>query len=322
MKVGMAISATVLLLLVGALYLKTRPNAADQPTAASSEANLQVQSLPKDLPGFGFVPGSDAGSTSTLFATAKDAERWVRGGFEDEKKVQESGAVIDQLIATSKTSLPAGFLDGKPDDKAFEPSEKKKAMTALGTAAKLHINWHIEEFEFDRARAIALAQLYFGKQAFEKNTRLKARQNGLATMKAALRSLGNITHAQQQDGEIEEAESKKTQAEVMEWFDAISAIEDRWNAKLAATETVNSKKNLPNIADLIKIANDDKDRTFRIYAARRLGYALFERGDPGNQIAINEALDQLENDSDKLVAAAAKAGRSIKDKDEYYELRK
>ena len=98
--------------------------------------------------------------------------------------------------------------------------------------------------------------------------------------------------------------------------------EDVWNSKLKPTEGVNASKGIPNISDLIKIAKEDQDPTFRIWASLRLGYALYERGDQGNQKAITAAIEELKLDSNKQVAAAAKAGESIKDSDEYYELRK
>lgn len=318
----MSISGFILAMLVVGIYIKMLPNSPDASSDTISEANLAVQELDDNLPGFGITPSGQTADADALFAAANDANRWVLGGFEDEKKVQESKAVIDQLIAAGTGTLNKGFVDQRIPDKEFESREVKQSMEVLGRTVTLHVNYLIEEAEFERATEIAAAQFAFGRQIFEKNQRLKARQRGLLIMKSALQSLGKIVKAAEDDGAVDSAEQKRVMADVMEWFDAIKAVDDAWNAKLKSTESVNAKMGIPNIADLTKIANDDKDPTFRVWAALRLGYARFERGDPGNQAAIKSALDKLEKSSDKQVAAAAKAGRSIKDRDEYYKLRK
>ena len=321
--IGSAISAGVLLLIIGAFYLKNLPKGADTGTGGITSKNLAVQSLPDNLSRFGLAATNEPADADALFDAANDANRWVRGGFNDpEKPIEGSQAVIQQLITAGSGKLDSGFIDRQIPDKAFETPEVKQAVSSLASAVKLHIDYLIEEGDFDKANAIAAAYLAFGRQTFENNLRLKARQRGLLTMRSALQHLGKIAAAAEQDGAIDEDEKKKVIADVTKGLEAIQTVQDSWNSKLKSTESINAKEGLPNISDLVKIAKQDKDRTFRIWAARRLGYALFERGDTGNQAAINKALDELEMSDDNLVAAAAKAGRSIKDKAEYHELRK
>ena len=123
------------------------------------------------------------------------------------------------------------------------------------------------------------------------------------------------------DNRLDEPEIQAIRDGVTPWFKAISQIESVWFAKIKQIEAVNAAMNLPNIGDMIKIAEDDEDRTFRVFAARRLGFAYYERTDEGNREAINAALDKLEKSDDAQVAAAAKAGRSIT-REEYHELQK
>ena len=74
----------------------------------------------------------------------------------------------------------------------------------------------------------------------------------------------------------------------------------------------------PTSPTLIKVAKEDQDLTFRIWAARRLGYALFERGDHGQPERRSRMRSKSWSraDSNKLRSpkAAAEGGRSIKDK--------
>ncbi|MFK7789199.1 MAG: hypothetical protein AB8C95_06885, partial [Phycisphaeraceae bacterium] len=137
-----------------------------------------------------------------------------------------------------------------------------------------------------------------------------------------LRTMKRIIRERYEDGEIDKDELAAADKPVLEWEKAISSLEQSWNSKLLPIESVNAAKGMPNISDLIKVANEDKDLTFRVWAALRLGYAKYERGDEGNQEAIKAAIEALKTDSEKLVAKAAAEGESIKDSDEYYELRK
>lgn len=323
MKIGMAISAGILLLLVGILYLKTRPGSADGTTNASSEANLALQSLPDDLPNFGLSSTGDAADASALFSAINRNKNILRAGGYAEEKPQKAAEVVDALVKAGSGNLKEGFIDNKVSgDKAFESPETKQAITTLSTAVNIHIEHTLEAAQFDSAQTAAAALLQLGRQTFEKNVRLKSRQRGLAMMNLALRHIGTVAYTANQDGEIDDAEYTRRTDAARKWLDAIKKIEDTWNAKLKSIETVAPDKGLPNVGDLVKIAKEDKDRTFRVFAARRLGYALFERVDSGNLKAINTALDELEKSDDAMVAAAAKGGRSIKDKADYHELRK
>ncbi len=106
-------------------------------------------------------------------------------------------------------------------------------------------------------------------------------------------------------------------AKVKEWMDAIAEFEEPWEAKLKSIDSIAS----PNTADIIKVAKEDRDLTFRIFGTLRLGYVQYERGDQGNQEAIKAAIEELKGDSEPLVAKMAAQAESIK-REEYHELRK
>jgi len=320
--VGTAISMGIIVLISLALYFKFKPAPADSQSGAITEANLAKQTFKAEgLPKLGDAPGG-SGSFADLLTTIGGAKNVMSaGGFEEEKKAKAT-EVCAALHGAAASSISEGFLDAGIDPKRFESAELRSDLGVLGKAVRLQVKAHLDDVEFDQAQAIALSYLKLGQQAFEKNIRLKSRQRGFAMMKSALSTLGQVNRARYDDGEIKQDKLTELNNQVMKWNNAIKTVEDVWNSKLKSTESVNQPKGIPNIGDLIQIAKEDKDRSFRIWAARRLGYALFERGDKGNQEAINAAIEELKADSDKLVAKAAEAGQSIADSDEYYELRK
>ena len=320
--VGSGISVGILALICLALFLKMRPGPPDSSSGAITDANLAKQTLKTaGLPDLGNAPGG-SGSFAALLTTIGEAKIVMRsGGFEDEKAAAAQ-KIVQALHGAAASTLTASALDAKIPEKRFESPDLKRDLQVLGTSVRKQVDAHIELAEFDQAQAIALSYLNLGKQVFDKNVRLKSRQRGLAMMRSALSTIGRINRARYDDGEIEKDGLRELNDKVMDWNNAIKALEDVWNSKLKPTEGVNASKGIPNISDLIKIAKEDQDPTFRIWASLRLGYALYERGDQGNQKAITAAIEELKLDSNKQVAAAAKAGESIKDSDEYYELRK
>ncbi len=320
--VGTGISVSILLLICVALYFKFQPGPPDRSSGAITEANLAKQTLKTDgLPDLGKAPGG-TGSFGELMTTIGAAKNVMNaGGFQEEKKAK-SAEIVQALHGAAAGSLPANALDNKIPAKYFDSAEMKSNFGVLGKAVRMQVDEHLEKVAFDKAQGVALSYFNLGKQVYEKNIRLKSRQRGLAVMKSALSTLGRINRARYDDGEIEKDELTKANESVMDWNRAIADLEQSWNSKLKPIESVNASKGMPNISDLIKVANEDKDLTFRIFGALRLGYALYERGDQGNQDAIKAAIEELKGDSEKLVAKAAAEGESIKDADEYYELRK
>lgn len=319
--IGSAISGGIILLICLALFMKTRPGPADDPSGEITEQNLAKQTLETDnLPDLGKAPGG-SGSLATLITEANAVKNMLTaGGFEEEKPALAK-KVVQALHGAAASKIAQGSLDSKIPPKYFDSPEMKKTFATVGTAVTRTIKTNLEDVEFDSAQGVAMSYLKLGQQIFEKNTRLKSRQRGLAMMQSALKRMRQINRARYDDGEIDEDERNAFDEKIKAWDSAIQAFNDSWNSKLATTETAVKNKPIPNIADIIKIANEDKDLTFRIWAARRLGYALYERGDQGNQEAIKAAIQALKNDSEKLVAEAAADGESI-NREEYAELRK
>lgn len=321
MAIGMVISGTILAVVVLVLFMNSRPGGADEGSGNITDTNLAEQKLPDGLPSFELATSNETADADALISAGAEANRLSGGGIDIDEYVELTQPVIKTLIVAGSGSLEPGFIDKRTPAKRFESPEVKDAMIGLQKAVSEHIKLLIEQGQYNAAREIASAYHRLGKQMFEKNVRLKARQRGLLIMRSAAQNLGRIGYEANADGVFDDAQYKAIADDTGKWLEAVKQIDDTWNSKLKSTESINAEMDLPNITDIVKIANEDKDRTFRVYAALRLGYALYERGDPGNQKAINAALDKLEKSDDKMVAEAAKAGRSIKDKDEYYSLR-
>lgn len=314
--VGSAISVGILLLICLAVFIKTRPGPADRATGEITDENLAKQVLKTTgLPDLGRAPGG-SGSLAELQAVLKSSKNVLTtGGFQEDKS-KLARDVIAQLHGAVASGIPTNALEADIPPKRFESAEINGDLFALKKAIDIRIEELNGLSQFDEAQGIALSQFELGKQIFEKNTRLRTRQRGLRMMRSALTNMGAVNRARYDDGEIENDRLQALNADIMPWFNAISEVDNSWKSKL---KTIDSTK--PNVTDLIRVANDDRDLSFRIFAARRLGYAQHERGEPGNQRAIKDALAALQSDSNAQVASAAKAGASIK-REEYAELRK
>ena len=337
----MGISGAISLIVVVALASSVGSDPMDRQRGKIKESNLAKQTLKTNgLPDLRDTPGGSSSMESLLSEVRKEKNFITAGGPQNEEIAERSQSIIQALHGTAASSMEKGLLDKKIPPKYFDSPELKSDFSALGKAVSATIEEHKRKIEFDEAETVAVSYFHLGQKIFENNTRLKPRQRGLRMMSDALSKLGGVIRARYDDGEIEQDEMRSRNKEVMEWLNAVSDVTNTWNSKLQRTEGVATSKDKkmsngetrkvplpfdkikPNIADLIRIAKQDEDITFRIWAARRLGYALFERGGAGNQAAIKAAIEELKGDSNKQVAAAAADGESIKDADEYYELRK
>lgn len=315
--VGSGISAAIVILIAIALYFKFQPGPADSLSGAITDENLAKQTFNTDgLPDLGKAPGG-SGSLGELLTKLAETKNMMRsGGFEQEKQALAK-EIVQSLHGAAASSIPDQAFDARIPEKRFDAPKLQEEIQALLKASSGEIKRLNEERQFDEAQGIALSYLALGEQVFDKNLRLKSRQAGLGMMRSALRELASITRARYKDGEIEKEAMDKLNAKIMEWIEAIASFEEPWKSKLKSIDSIAN----PNTADIIKVAKEDQDLTFRIFGTLRLGYVQYERGDQGNQEEIKQAIEALKGDSEPLVAKAAAEAESIK-REEYHELRK
>jgi len=305
----MSISASVLALFCIILFFKMRPAPADDATSASSEENLVKQSLPSDLPTLVELPERGGADGRELVHLINQHKRVLTSGGVD--KDEESAAVVSEMMNCAGGSMAQGLLDANLPDNQVTSTELDKAILAVETAVELVIKQHTRDLEFEQARQIAYAELLFGRAVFENNTRLNVRRSGISLMNHALGQMQAIDREAFELGVIDRDDVEQAGAGTSAWRSAINSVNDAWKVKLASINAVDSANDLPNIADLIRIANEDKDLTFRVFATLRLGYAFHERGGSSNRETILAALDELKASDEQMVADAAEAAIKI-----------
>ncbi|MEM6506217.1 MAG: hypothetical protein AAF711_12300 [Planctomycetota bacterium] len=315
--IGMGISGAITSIIVIALAMSAGSDPADSQSGKITQASLALQVLDtSSLPVLGEGPTA-SGSLDELLSLINESAYLLRAGGYAEEKEAKAREIIEALHGAAASDFPANLLDSKIPPKRFESSELRNDLEALGKAISTRIDEHNEMDEFEGAQAIAVSYLKLGEQVFDKNKRLKPRQRGLAMMRAALSKLRRINQLRFESGDIDTDLRDKTFESIALWNEAIGDFEKVWNSKLKVIEAV---KNV-NTADIILVANEDEDISFRAFATLRLGYAYYERGDEANRAAITGAIESLKSDADPLVATAAKEADSI-EREEYHELRK
>ncbi|XAL99651.1 hypothetical protein OT109_18985 [Phycisphaeraceae bacterium D3-23] len=112
--------------------------------------------------------------------------------------------------------------------------------------------------------------------------------------------------------EMHAAEPDPAEQDLDAWEQAVTAIDTAWREKL---DMISLAK--PNVADLIRVAEHDEDRSFRVYATHQLGYARFECGEPGNQRMIAQAIGRASVSDDPLIRQAARFAQRM-NREQFY----
>jgi len=306
MKIAISMSVFIVAIIAVVLLVKTN-TPADKATGVSSEENLKKVELASGLPEL-FTQdadlASDDASLVTLFEDAAEAERYVTGGVDSDTRVEKSIPVCEALIAAVHSG---GFTSGAFDDMLSNDHNKfRDLLLTITEAANAVVDRCIEDGEIEQADRIARARFELGRRMYAGSLMLKARELGLDVMRKGLSQISMVARASEEEGLSDEAERNAVNAQAQAWQDAIAALIQAWSPKL---DVIRRAK--PNPADMIRIAELDEDRSFRIYATRLLGYAKLERGEPGNQRIINEAIERAKGSDDPLVAAAGEAAAAM-----------
>lgn len=309
LKIILPSSAAIAIIVTVILIMMNRTSV-DPATAATSDANLQKQTLPSNLPQLAFVPersGSGGASFDKLLEQTQAAGRYIgQGGFAEESRAES--VKLYQVMVELAASMPleAGFADQKIGPRDLNDPELKKDLTLITNALKLHTDVMIEQRKYDEAAEAAGACFALGKELFENNTRLRPRQAGLMMMRVSLATWLRIAKSQSEFGQITADEFGKIKTAAQPWLDAIRVIETVWDQKLKSIDIPD-----PSVGDLIRVAQKDQDLSFRVFAVRRLGLARFEHGDASNKKAINDAISAAKSSDDAMVRSAAETAEKL-----------
>lgn len=312
MKTGLAISVCIVAVAVGVRLIELR-EPTDQPTAASSSNNLDRFDLPDGLPSV-YLPISDASQPTAAtqpsylsLAEACGGAALYMPGSDTQERIDHSGHLCQTLLhALASGAWPDGFIDSQIDPSDPSAESARQQFLVVQMAAEVCFKLYMDAGEYEQADAIARAQYEFGRRVFTQNVRLRARQYGLGLMQVGLQQVRQVAQAMYGVETIDDAALTEVAEDVQAWEDVLTEIESAWSVKIGAVTS-----GRPNVADLVRVAEQDADRSFRVFATHQLGYARFERGEPGNLRLLTEAIQDARSSEDPLVAAAGEASARL-----------
>lgn len=291
MKLGILISV-VILASVGAFVFFSTGGVADLPTSATSTAKLERVVRPAAL-----VP------LYTSDEPDEDADARYRdllAFYRENKQALDRPAPPDNLIhelqirlddARRAGQVPDGFLD---DEIPVEPVGQPHYEAALETISRLVLERagrRLEAGEERDAQQAAEAVGALGERLYEKSARLWNRWHGVGMLKGALNILSDLAEHQPDL-------SPKVEA----WVAHLRAVDAAWEGKTLLLRSLR-----PHIGDLLNLAKNERDPTFRIEAVLNLGLVKFKPGHRGNARAIQAAIEAAKADADPRIAAAGRA---------------
>ena len=267
------------------------------PTDATNAAALQVHGVPDNAPPLTGLSPANAppGSADAAARAALDYFNENAGSLVSDKPTT---ALIDGWIAKLTAAAKAGRLSpGFLDDGAkMEPAAPGKYNDALSAMANIVGGRAIELYEADKKQQAITAYetlWWWGVEGFTSSVRLRNR--------FLCQFLMGVSHAQlRQWSEGEETEAMKF------WTRTLADLERYWPRKSEMLMIL-----APNIGDVIRLATEDQDPTFRMEAALKLGVLQFSPKTSSNVRAIQKAMAQAAKDSDPRVAAAAVAAQAM-----------
>ena len=285
MKVGFLISGLLLAVAAAVVAYTFVQNAADPPTAATSPEKLTQVTLSDDAPPLVTPNAPDADATD-LYRRAMGHYRAnsveLDMGEPPPAKVAE---LVDLMLAATRAGrVQEGFLDVQISDDLQAGPNFGDALEGVGLVLLFEAQNRFQAGDKEGAIAASEAVWLLGRRAFEQNTHLYPRITGLTMMQNAGSQLLVWLPPEQTTG----------------WERDLRRIDDAWMKKLPIVSGTD-----PHIGDLINIALNDEDPTFRLAATLRLGVAKFNPGAPGNLAAINDAIAEAKEDDNPRVRRAA-----------------
>ncbi len=296
MKIGIIISVALVFLLsvLGFFSFWGLP---DEPTAATSPKTLEKLELPTGLSSLSSTQKPNEDATEIYDQAFALYQKHHEAFAEDTPPLRWSDPLTELLVeAMHRGKVKNGFLDGHIP---VQPGARAQYEDALETIPGVVLQRAYQLYEEgDPARAVEVAKAVWvlGRRAFESNVRLYNRSTGLVVMIDS----GQMLHAWAQ-----EVDSLDPDA-IAAWANGLNELERTFRKK---EELI--KGHEPHVGDLLNIARNDQDPTFRVAAILKLGVVKFNPGNRGNARVIDQTLDRSANDPDPLIAKAAQAAQAV-----------
>lgn len=264
---------------------------ADAPSAVTRPEALAAHALPAGLPAIFASPNADADAAALYdqaFAFYQSHRYELRSDPLPAALADEFTRLMVKAMQAGK--VRQGFLD---DTLSIEPGiwpKKDSALVAgptpiLMRAAQLH-----EQGKTKEAMLAAQSVWALGQRAFQNNQTLAIRRLGLELMQESGNAIAGIDRT----------------IDLLAWSKAIKGVNKAWDDKTQVVWSVT-----PHIGDLLNIARNDQDPTFRVAATLWLAVAKFSPRTPGNLRAINAQIARAKTDADPTVAKAGAAAEAF-----------
>ena len=273
MKWGLIASGVLIVLIAVVTVIAMRGNA-ERSTTATSKQMLAVRDF-KGQPAVVEFAGGDASAAFQDIVKFYEDNASILDGERIPAELSEQA--IDVMIKFHQAGTVSGsFLDkttptvphGTP---SFGTAVQMVGLAASKRAGELH--GRNDTAAKERAVKAAKAVWAIGQNMFEKATRFPIRQQGLETMKTA----GNEMFNWEDEGNLSDAVGK--------WSEAILNYENNFlKYKLDIVYGLS-----PNVGDLLNIAYEDQDISFRVEAVLAMGWVKYNPRTRGNVLDIGRA---------------------------------
>jgi hypothetical protein len=295
LKIGIFLSAAVVILFV-MLLLLNRGEPATRPTSDSGSAMLALQAVPDNAPSLHTPANPDA--------NGDEAYHRALSFFTEHEKVLGAVNVHDELAeqwgalfveAAKAGRVSEGFLD---KSSSMTPVARGPYSAALQEAPRVVLSRAQTLFDQghkQRAIEMGRAMWALGLRGYTKNNRANERFLSLWCMEMAHDALRDWLG---EDGD--EAKALKF------WGSHIQTMNRSFKHKYELL-----MRQGPNIGDVIRIANEDQDPTFRMEATLKLGVLQFAPKNKANLKLMQQTFERNRKDANPLVAKAAAEAQAM-----------
>lgn len=295
MKLGLILSV-ILVAFVALFFFLVTSSPADSPTNATSAERLVKSDTLANLPAV-FTPDQPEASANEHYRNALDLYKQQERAFANEMVAQ---GLADRLIGHLVAGMRAGQVS-RPFIDDMIPT-RRGATPDFGDALEMIPFVVIQRAQSAidaRDEAYALQSLQalwaFGQRLYQESVRFHNRHQGLMIMNMAGTELYKLKHL---DPALEPALTR--------WGPEVQKITAAWQPKMETIFVVR-----PHMGNLINIARNDQDPTFRVEAILALGPKKFSAGSRGNERAIEEVLEAAKGDANALVVEAGAASAAF-----------
>ncbi|MBI1368903.1 MAG: hypothetical protein GC162_09655 [Planctomycetes bacterium] len=263
----------------------------DQATDGSSDEKLAGTTLPTTLPTV-----TNPGGEGDAGATYKKAIDFYIEHYDELKGDRPDAALAARavkmvIVAGHKGQVADGFADAYVP---MEPGTVPQYKNAPLHLATLTLRYAEKQPEADGKEAM-LAVWTFGHRLFANNNRISPRLTGLGMMQNVA-----ITYARQY------GENDPKTAAMAEWVAKIDPITRSWDQKMKTIHTLGA-----SVGDLVRIADMDKDKGFRIEALLVMGISQWTTDGSANVRAIHGTLSKYAEGTDRELSQAARAAQAF-----------